>query len=131
MAERERPDCARFPADGIRLSRRNTNKTVWIIGQRPLDQQGQLVGKDNLNRQLTQAFANVKRALASVNLTPANIKQITYHVRQLDDQRANLVRSAQDEYLPGQGKSIIQQKNVARLVGDDMLVEIEVVAVSR
>lgn len=108
-----------------------TNNTVWIIGQRPLDRQGQLVGKGNFNQQLTQAFANVKTALASVNLTPANIRQITYHVRQLDNQRINLVQAAQNNYLSDQSQSIIQQKNVAQLVGDDMLIEIEVIAIKQ
>lgn len=106
-----------------------TQKNVWIIGQRPLDQQGQLVGQGDIDQQLTQVFKNVKTALASVQLTTDDIKQVTYHVRQLDNRRATVIRSLQEQYLPVKTGSIIEQKNVAQLVGDDMLVEVEVIAI--
>ncbi len=106
-----------------------TNKNVWIIGQRPLDRQGQLVGKGDIDRQLTQLFENVRTALASVQLTTDDIKQVTYHVRQLDNRRATTIRSLQNQYLPVKTGSIIEQKNVAQLVGDDMLIEVEVIAI--
>lgn len=108
-----------------------TNKSVWIIGQRPYNQQGELVGKGDMDQQLAQAFANIKTALASVQLTTDNIKQITYHVRQLDTQRSAAVRSLQERSLPLRRDSIIEQKNVERIIGDDMLVEVEVIAVKQ
>ena len=105
------------------------NKRVWVIGQRPLDAQGQLVGKGDIGLQLRQVFVNIIASLSSLQMTPANIRQITYHVRQLDSQRATVINQTSEAYLASTTDALVQLKNIPRLIGDDMLIEVEVVAI--
>jgi len=102
---------------------------IWVIGQRPLDANGQLVGKGDVGLQLRQIFENVRSSLASIQLTPANIKQITYHVRQLDSQQTAVINQTSAVYLASTSNPLVQLKNIPRLIGDDMLIEVEIVAI--
>ncbi len=102
---------------------------IWVIGQRPYNASGQLVGRGDIGQQLRQIFGNIKTALASVQLTAANIKQITYNVRQLDSQRTTVINQIREAVLPSLPGAIVQLKSIPRLPGDDMLIEVEIVAI--
>jgi 2-iminobutanoate/2-iminopropanoate deaminase len=109
-----------------------SGKEVYICGQRPFNAQGQLVGASNLGLQTKQVFENLTTALKTVNMTLRNVTQVTYmiknaatrvdsvHVKVINAQAAN-----QFTQVPG----IVEMKNVAQNVRDDVLIEIEVTAV--
>jgi enamine deaminase RidA (YjgF/YER057c/UK114 family) len=55
-------------------------KLVFVAGQEPEDEAGNLVGEGDLAAQARQVFANVGRALAAVGATPDQVAKITIYV---------------------------------------------------
>ncbi|AUD07299.1 RidA family protein [Spirosoma pollinicola] len=107
-------------------------KEVYICGQRPFNAAGELVGPGNLGLQTQQVLENVKASLKTINMTMLNVSQVTYFVR--GDSTSVPTGSAQA--LSSQATSyfaklpdIVEIKSVSKNVRDDVLVEIEVVAV--
>jgi enamine deaminase RidA (YjgF/YER057c/UK114 family) len=50
---------------------------IFIAGQTALDQNGEIVGKDNFAMQASQVFRNLAVALQSVGCTAANLIKLT------------------------------------------------------
>ncbi|WP_080054797.1 RidA family protein [Spirosoma aerolatum] len=109
-------------------------KIVYICGQRPFNDVGDLVGAGNLTEQTRQVFENIKTALATVDMTLKDITQITYSVKeatgsvQVSAANAQSVQAVQATYFT-QPPKLIEQKGVSQTVRDDVLIEIEVIAV--
>ncbi len=112
------------------------NKKIYVCGQRPVDLQGQVVAKGDLNAQLTLIFANLTKTLNAVGMTAANIRQISYRVMD-SGQKANgdngqIINTLAAQYF-GQNKvdlpSISEIKNVPLQVDKDVVIEVEVVAI--
>lgn len=101
-------------------------KTVYISCQRPLNAQGEVVGKGNLNVQTKQVFDNLKVALGRVGATLDDVRQVSYRVKNLND------KSGFDKdvavFLPND-PLIKEFKDIQSLLTDDMLLEVEVIAV--
>jgi enamine deaminase RidA (YjgF/YER057c/UK114 family) len=55
-------------------------KLVFVAGQEPEDEAGNLVGEGNLAAQARQVFANVGRALAAAGARPDQVAKITIYV---------------------------------------------------
>jgi len=112
-------------------------KSVYVCGERPFDMTGKLVGPDNLEQQTIQVFENIKTALKTVNMTMADVTQITYSIKtnktpglpsKVDVAMMTQVSNVASSYLavPPQ---IIDSKAVGQIIRDDVLIEIEVIAV--
>ncbi len=56
------------------------NRLVFVAGQEPEDEQGNLVGAGDLAVQAHQVFANVGRALAAAGARPDQVTKITIFV---------------------------------------------------
>jgi enamine deaminase RidA (YjgF/YER057c/UK114 family) len=56
------------------------SRLVFVVGQEPEDEQGNLVGPGNLAVQARQVFANVGRALAASRVRPDLVTKITIFV---------------------------------------------------
>jgi enamine deaminase RidA (YjgF/YER057c/UK114 family) len=56
------------------------NRLVFVAGQEPEDEQGNLVGSGDLAVQARQVFANVGRALAAAGALPHQVTKITIFV---------------------------------------------------
>jgi enamine deaminase RidA (YjgF/YER057c/UK114 family) len=91
------------------------SKLVFIAGQEPEDEHGNLVGPGDLAAQARQVFANLGRALAAVGASPVHVARITI-----------FVVGHRPEYLP-----VIEEARAA-LFGDhkpaDTLVGVETLA---
>ncbi|MBC8156510.1 MAG: RidA family protein [Bacteroidetes bacterium] len=102
-------------------------KRVYISCQRALNAQGDIVGVGNLDAQTKQIFDNLKVELARVGASLTDIQQVSYRVKNL-----SLVRTTFDQavsaYLPV-SPQIREFKDVQTLLKDDMLLEVEVIAV--
>ncbi len=112
-------------------------KSVYVCGERPFDATGKLVGPGNLDLQTKQAFENIKTALKTVNMTMADVTQVTYSVKtdkaagpplKVDASKMQQVSNVAASYLvvPPQ---ITESKAVGKIIRDDVLIEIEVIAV--
>jgi enamine deaminase RidA (YjgF/YER057c/UK114 family) len=104
------------------------NRLVFVAGQEPEDEQGNLVGAGDLAVQARQVFANVGRALAAAGATPARVTKITI-----------FVVGYRREYLPAieEGRVALfgEHKPADTLVGvealsrPEYLIEVEAIAV--
>src|SRR5918996_642193 len=64
------------------------SRLVFVAGQEPEDEQGNLVGPGDLATQAHQVFANLGRALAAAGARPEQVARITIYV--VDYQRDHL-----------------------------------------
>ena len=108
-------------------------RQVYMSNQRPFNAQGELVGAGDLTAQTQQVFENLKTALSSVGLTLRDVTQVTYHIKGVTTQpsqaASNQVNSVGAAYFAGRMPGIADIKSVAKTTRDDVLVEIEVIAV--
>jgi 2-iminobutanoate/2-iminopropanoate deaminase len=102
------------------------NELLFISGITARDQNGAIVGKGNMKRQTEQVLENMKRVLDSVGATFDNIVKVTVfvtdlsHFKEIHEVRARYFKK---DYP---ASTLVQ---VSRLVHEDMLIEIEAIAV--
>lgn len=111
-----------------------SGQTVYICGERPFKASGDLAGSGNLGTQTQQLFENVKTSLATVGMTLKDITQIKYLVKGetetslVSNLASQQLKSVESTYLTVPPK-IVDMKNVGQTVRNDVLIEIEVIAV--
>ena len=102
------------------------NDLLFISGITARDPKGDIVGKGNMKRQTEQVLENMKRILDSVGATFDNIVKVTVfvtdlsHFKEIHEVRARYFKK---DYP---ASTLVQ---VSRLVHEDMLIEIEAIAV--
>lgn len=103
-------------------------KMVFVAGQEPEDEQGNLVGRGDLAVQARQVFANVGRALAAAGARPEQVTRITIFV--VDYRRENLPAiEAGRVALFGEHKPADTLVGVAALSSPEFLIEVDAIAV--
>ena len=102
-------------------------RTIYISGQVALDSLGNLVGLNDLQTQTTQVFQNLDAALAAVGASFHQIVKLTYFL--VDISQIALVRTVRDQYINTQQPPASSAVEVRRLFRDDLLIEVEAVAV--
>ncbi len=102
-------------------------KRVYICCQRPVNAQGEVVGKGDLNAQTKQVFDNLKVALERVGASLDDVQQVSYRIKNLA-QNQGLFNKAAASYLPNDPQ-IKEFKDTQTLLKDDMMLEVEVIAV--
>lgn len=102
-------------------------RLVVVSGQVALDAEGRLVGPGDLGAQARQVFANLAAALAAAGAGWEHVVKLSYFVR--DAGQVAVVRAARDEVLPAGLAPASTLVEVSRLVRDDLLVEIDALAV--
>jgi reactive intermediate/imine deaminase len=102
-------------------------RTIYISGQVALDSAGNLVGADDLQAQATQVFKNLAAALASVGASFDHVVKFTLFL--LDISQIAIVRAVRDQYINTQQPPASSAVEVRRLFRDDVLIEIEAIAV--
>lgn len=100
--------------------------TVYVSGQASLDEQGRLVGRDDVVAQTRKVLDNMKIALAAAGATLDDVVKVTVYLANVDDRpRVNEVRKL---YF-GANKPASTLIEISRFAIEGMLVEIEAVAV--
>ena len=104
--------------------------TLYIAGQGAYDVDGKLVGRNDHYAQFKQAFTNLRNALAAAGAGPEHVVKATFYV--VDSTEAMLgdfLRGMKDgldgEFLLTASTFI----GVERLAFDEMLVEVDAIAV--
>ena len=104
-------------------------RIIFIAGQTALDQEGELVGKDDFPVQAAQVFRNLGLALSSVGCTAGDLVRLTVYLRDMDDLSA--YRDARNRFfataMPPAAPAVTLVE-ASRLYGPDFLIEIEAVA---
>jgi enamine deaminase RidA (YjgF/YER057c/UK114 family) len=100
---------------------------VYIAGQVALDPTGALVGPGDIRAQARQVFDNLKAALQAVGAGFEEVVKLNYYL--LDATHLPVVREVRDEYVNTQQPPASTAVEVRRLFRDDLLIEVEAVAI--
>ena len=102
-------------------------RMVFVSGQVSRNAQGETVGKGDIRAQTTQTMENVKTVLEAAGATIDDVVKVTVYVTNVKDQLAPIheVRAKyfKNDYPPS---TLVEVKG---LVSEDLLIEIEAIAV--
>jgi reactive intermediate/imine deaminase len=102
-------------------------RIVFLSGQVPLDAAGNLVGEGDFAAQVRQVFENLSAALAAADASWNDVVKLDYFVRDIGEVAA--LRTIRDEYVNTEQPPASTLVEVGRLFRDEVLVEVEAVAV--
>jgi reactive intermediate/imine deaminase len=102
-------------------------RIVFLSGQVPLDAAGNLVGEGDFAAQVRQVFENLSAALAVADASWSDVVKLDYFVRDIGEVAA--LRAIRDEYVNTEQPPASTLVEVSRLFRDEVLVEIQAVAV--
>ncbi len=103
-----------------------TGRLVFVSGCVATDAEGRTVGGGDAVAQARQVHENLKKCLAAAGATFADVCKVTVFLKNVADREK--VNIARREYFgPHRPASTLVQ--IARLVRDDLVVEIEAIAV--
>jgi enamine deaminase RidA (YjgF/YER057c/UK114 family) len=101
---------------------------VFISGQVAVDAEGRIVGKGDIEAQAVQVFENLKLALGAVGATFNDVLKFTFFIRNLTPEARKAVMGVRGRYISHTQPPAATMVGIDRLVEDDLLVEIEAVA---
>jgi enamine deaminase RidA (YjgF/YER057c/UK114 family) len=121
------PETMHHPAGYTHVVEVTAGRPVYIAGQIALDPTGALVGPGDIGAQTRQVFDNLKAALQAVGAGFEQLVKLTYYL--VDATQLPVVREVRDQYLNPQQPPASTAVEVRRLARDDLLIEVEAVAV--
>lgn len=104
------------------------SRLVFVAGQEPEDEDGNLIGPGDLALQARQVFANVGRALAAGGARPDQVAKITIFVVRLRREALPVIEAARVA-LFGDHKPADSLVGVETLSRPEYLIEVEAIAV--
>src|SRR5919199_1925714 len=102
-------------------------RIVFLSGQVPLDAAGNLVGEGDFAAQVRQGFEKLSPPPAAADASWGDVVKLNYFVRDIGEVAA--LRAIRDEYVNTEQPPASTLVEVSRLFRDDVLVEIEAVAI--
>jgi enamine deaminase RidA (YjgF/YER057c/UK114 family) len=103
--------------------------TIYIAGQVAWDREGNLVGKDDFEKQARQVFTNLVTALAEAGATPTDLVKVGIYVVDHDVDKLSIVRGVRDEIFDVDPPPASTLLGVQRLAVPDLLIEVDAIAV--
>lgn len=104
-----------------------TCKMVIMSGQVALDKQGNLIGKDDMEKQTEQVFQNIKAIVTETGGTMDNIVKLGYFTT--DVSKIGAIRVVRDKFINTGNPPASTLVQVSKLFRDDVLIEIEATAI--
>lgn len=104
-------------------------KTVFVAGQVAWDLKGEIVGKGDLRAQATQAYTNLRAALAAAGATPADVVKMNTYVVNFKAADLPVIREVRGQFFPQENLPASTLVGVQALALDGLLIEVEAVAV--
>ena len=105
------------------------SRLVFVAGQEPQDEQGNLVGRGDLAAQARQVFANLGRALAAGGAWPDQVTKITIYIARYGPEHLPMIEEGRVA-LFGDHKPADTLVGVETLSRPDFLIEVEAIAVT-
>jgi enamine deaminase RidA (YjgF/YER057c/UK114 family) len=102
-------------------------RPVYIAGQVALDPAGALVGPGDIRAQARQVFDNLQAALRAVGAGFEQVVKLNFYL--VDATQLPAVREVRDQYVNTARPPASTAVEVRRLVREDLLIEVEAVAV--
>jgi reactive intermediate/imine deaminase len=121
------PDALPPPAGYSHLVEAPAGRLLYISGQVPLDANGELVGAGEIEAQTRQVFENLSAALAAAGASWSDVVKLGYFL--VDVGQLPTVRAIRDEYVDTARPPASTLVEVSRLFRDDVLIEVEAIAV--
>lgn len=103
-----------------------TGNQVYIAGQTSVDEEGNLVGKGDIEAQARQVFLNLKKCLEAVGADFDHVVKLNIYSTDLDAHREVVTRLRREYFREPVASTTVQ---ISRLVHPDWLLEIEAIAV--
>ena len=103
------------------------SRMIFIAGQTSSDKNGNVVGKGDFRTQATQAFENLKSALAAAGASFDDVVKLNYYI--IDMGNAATLREVRNTYV-GNAAPAATLVQVGKLARDEYMLEVEAVAVT-
>jgi enamine deaminase RidA (YjgF/YER057c/UK114 family) len=105
-------------------------RTIYVSGQVPVNEKGELIGKGDLLAQTEQAFRNVDIALKGAGATFADVVKITTFVVGYKPEHRSIMHQVRSKYVAKDSMPASTLLGVQALAVADYLIEVEAVAVA-
>ncbi|MED1559250.1 RidA family protein [Bacillus paramycoides] len=106
----------------------NAKRTIYISGQVAINTDGHIVGIGDLATQTRQVFKNIKIALKTSELNFNDVVKLTFFLT--DISQMAIVRDIRDQYINTNNPPASSALEVNKLIHDELLIEIEAIAVA-
>ncbi len=103
-------------------------KIVYISGQVSYDRDGFVIGKDDMRAQAEQVFKCLAHNLKAAGATWSDVVKLNGYMVRMNADSVNLYREVRSRYLDPKRLPASTLIGVQRLVHDDLLLEVEVIA---
>ena len=121
------PEAMHRPTGYTHVVEVTAGRPVYIAGQVALDRSGAIVGPGDIRTQARQVFDNLQAGLQAVGAGFEQVVKLTYYL--VDATQLPIVREVRDQYINIQQPPASTAVEVRRLFLDDLLIEVEAVAV--
>ena len=121
------PEAMHRPTGYTHVVEVTAGRPVYIAGQVALDRSGAIVGPGDIRTQARQVFDNLQAGLQAVGAGFEQVVKLTYYL--VDATQLPIVREVRDQYVNIQQPPASTAVEVRRLFLDDLLIEVEAVAV--
>jgi enamine deaminase RidA (YjgF/YER057c/UK114 family) len=121
------PETIHRPFGYSHVAEVTAGRPVYIAGQVALDPAGELVGPGDIAAQARQVFDNLQAALQTVGASFEQVVKLNYYL--VDASQLPVVREVRNEYVNTEQPPASTAVEVRRLFRDDILIEVEAVAV--
>ena len=128
MREFHSPDTLPKPAGYSHVVEVRAARVIYVSGQVPLDRDGNLIGEGDLEAQTRQVFENLRAALDAAGASWGDVVKLNYYL--VDVSNLETVRAIRNEYLDTAHPPASTLVEVSSLFRDDVLIEIDAVAVA-
>lgn len=121
------PETMHRPTGYSHVAEVTAGRPAYIAGQVALDPTGALVGPGDIRAQARQVFENLRAALEAVGAGFDQLVKLNYYL--VDATQLPVVREVRDQYVNPQRPPASTAVEVRRLFREDLLIEVEAVAV--
>ncbi len=104
-------------------------KLVYVSGQVSYDRDGNVVGKGDMAAQTYQVFRSIAANLAAAGATWRDVVKLNGYMVNLNPDALRAYRETRERFLDAAALPASTLVGVERLVHDDLLLEVEAVAV--
>ena len=103
-------------------------KTVYVSGQVSYDRDGFVIGKDDMRAQSEQVFKCLTHNLKAAGADWSDVVKLNAYMVKMNADTVNVYREVRARYLDAKHMPASTLIGVKRLVHDDLLLEVEVIA---
>ena len=117
------------PAAYTQVVMAQAGRTLFISGQVAVDENGWLVGRDDLRAQAQQVYENLRLALVAGGATFADVVKLTTYIVNYSPEQRAILNEVRSRYVNGEHPPASTLIGVQALAQPEFLIEVEAIAV--